>query len=114
MSGRGKHSHRCLSCGEGVYCYKSACAQPQKLDRCSWCARAAGAVPAVVLPGFEHVAADRAEAAAEAQGESLTLRMREPRRSISAAAGAMEVHSPLFCDSSANPQQNLFSNPERK
>lgn len=34
---RKKHSHRCLKCGEGVYCYKQDCTKPQRVDCCQWC-----------------------------------------------------------------------------
>jgi len=34
---RKKHSHRCATCGQGVYCYKTRCTQPQRLETCRWC-----------------------------------------------------------------------------
>lgn len=34
---RGKHSHRCMTCGEAVYCYKSQCTKPQRVEVCQWC-----------------------------------------------------------------------------
>ena len=44
---RKKHSHRCLSCGHAVYCYKTQCAKPQRIEACPACRqrrdRAAGA-----------------------------------------------------------------------
>jgi hypothetical protein len=35
---RKKHSHRCKRCGDAVYCYKTACTKPQRIDECSYCA----------------------------------------------------------------------------
>lgn len=60
------------------------------------------------LPGFGNVAADRAAAAADAQGEALTAELLRPAASISARTGTIETYSPLFRDSAANPQLNLF------
>ena len=60
------------------------------------------------LPGFEHVPTDRAVATAEAQGEQLTAQLLTPAPSISRTTGQMERHSPLFRESSANSQLNLF------
>ncbi len=34
---RGKHSHRCQTCGQGTYCYKAECKLPQKIELCRWC-----------------------------------------------------------------------------
>ena len=35
---RGRHSHRCLRCGENaVACYKSQCTRAQTEETCSWC-----------------------------------------------------------------------------
>lgn len=34
---RKKHSHRCMCCGDAVYCYKSHCTKPQRIERCQWC-----------------------------------------------------------------------------
>ena len=39
---RAKHSHRCKSCGEGGYCYKSQCKQPQRIEMCACCRWKAG------------------------------------------------------------------------
>ena len=60
------------------------------------------------LPGFENVAADRAAAAVEAEGESLSAQMLTPLPSISRTAGAIQTHSPLFRETAANPQLSLF------
>lgn len=62
----------------------------------------------LLLPTFEAVPSERAEAAAEALGERLTGELLSPRPSISARAGRMEIHSPLFANSAANPQGSLF------
>jgi hypothetical protein len=63
----------------------------------------------VWLPSFEAVPLERADARAEFVGAELTRMMLEPLPSISARAGKMEVFSPLFCDSLANPQPSLFA-----
>ena len=34
---RKKHSHRCETCGAGVYCYKTACSKPQRIAVCNYC-----------------------------------------------------------------------------
>lgn len=34
---RGRHSHRCQTCGEAEYCYKTKCTKPQKIEVCTWC-----------------------------------------------------------------------------
>jgi hypothetical protein len=34
---RKKHSHRCRICGQGVYCYKTHCQLPQRIDACANC-----------------------------------------------------------------------------
>ncbi len=34
---RKKHSHRCKVCGQGVYCYKTQCQQPQRIEACANC-----------------------------------------------------------------------------
>lgn len=34
---RKKHSHRCLKCGEAVWCYKARCTKPQRVVACQWC-----------------------------------------------------------------------------
>ena len=34
---RKKHSHRCRRCGSAVYCYKTQCQKPQRVDRCQYC-----------------------------------------------------------------------------
>lgn len=49
------------------------------------------------------VAADRAEALAEAQGEELTVAMLKPKADISAKAGRIERESPLFFGTGENP-----------
>jgi hypothetical protein len=60
------------------------------------------------LPTMETVAADRAAAAGEALAAILADRLRAPLPSISCVTGDIEKGSPLFRESSANPQQNLF------
>jgi len=60
------------------------------------------------LPGMENVPAERAEAAAEAQGERLTAEAAQPAESISAATGKMERESPLFRDTEASGQGQMF------
>lgn len=34
---RKKHSHRCRKCGQAVWCYKTQCAKPQRIDECMYC-----------------------------------------------------------------------------
>jgi len=34
---RKKHSHRCMACGSAVYCYKTRCTKPQRIELCAWC-----------------------------------------------------------------------------
>lgn len=35
---RGKHSHRCMTCGgNAVACYKAKCTKPQTTSACQWC-----------------------------------------------------------------------------
>jgi hypothetical protein len=53
--------------------------------------------------GMGDVAKDRAEARAEAEGESLTTEMKQPGRNISAKTGRIERSSPLFWGTGANP-----------
>ena len=60
------------------------------------------------LPGMESVPAERAEAAAGAQGERLTGEVAQPAGDISRATGEMERKSPLFRDSEASPQNEMF------
>ena len=60
------------------------------------------------LPTMENSPADRAAAAGEAQAVILGDRLRAPLPSISRTTGDIEKSSPLFRESSANPQQNLF------
>jgi hypothetical protein len=54
------------------------------------------------------VAADRSAAMGEAKAAELAERLKTPLASISRTTGEMEKRSPLFRESSANPQQNLF------
>lgn len=61
-----------------------------------------------MLPTFEAVPSERAEASAVATGERLTGELLTPRPSISGRTGRMEAHSPLFANSEANPQLSLF------
>lgn len=63
--------------------------------------------PAPTLPGMESVPAERAEAAAGAQGEQLTGEAAQPAGDISRATGEMERKSPLFRDSEAGGQGNI-------
>jgi len=35
---RKKHSHRCALCRQAVYCYKSHCTKPAKIEACPNCA----------------------------------------------------------------------------
>jgi hypothetical protein len=32
-----RHSHRCLHCKEGFYCYKQTCRLPHKITVCRFC-----------------------------------------------------------------------------
>jgi hypothetical protein len=57
---------------------------------------------------METVEADRAAAAGESLAAELGARLLSPLPSITRTTGAIEMHSPLFCESSANPQTNLF------
>ncbi len=34
---RKKHSHRCTICRQGVYCYKTQCMKPQRIEACANC-----------------------------------------------------------------------------
>ena len=63
---------------------------------------------AYTLPGMDHVAEERAEAAAEALGDDLTRQLLIAQPSISKRSGEMETHSPLFRESPANAQLSLF------
>lgn len=60
------------------------------------------------LPTMENVSAERAAANGEAQAATLAERLRAPLPSISRTTGDIEKTSPLFRESSANPQINLF------
>lgn len=60
------------------------------------------------LDGMQaHIDAAREEAAAE-RGRDLSGQMLAPAKSINAAAGKMEMRSPLFSGTDANPQKSLF------
>jgi hypothetical protein len=61
-----------------------------------------------MLPTMENVAAERAAASGEAQAATLAERLRAPLPSISRTTGDIEKTSPLFRESSANPQTSLF------
>lgn len=61
------------------------------------------------LPGMENADAERAAALAEQTGQDLTDALRTPGKSISKNAGEMERESPLFRDSEASGQGQLFS-----
>jgi len=60
------------------------------------------------FPTMGNVAADRAAASGEAMAAELADRLRAPLPSVSRIAGDIEMHSPLFRESSANPQPFLF------
>ena len=77
---------------------------------CQECGRPADHIlhPRPTLPTMETVAADRAAAAGESQAAKLAEMLRSPLPSISRITGDMEVNAPLFRESPANPQQNLF------
>jgi hypothetical protein len=78
-------------------------------DNCFECAASREPLPVDdLLPGFESVPVDRAAAAAESLGSALTAELLTPAKSITARTGQMEIHSPLFGGSSANPQSSLF------
>jgi 2'-5' RNA ligase len=64
--------------------------------------------PEPTLPGMESVPAERAEAVAVQQGKDLTAKLIQPPKSIEAKAGEIEQKSPLFRDTEANPQEDLF------
>lgn len=98
MIPRKKHSHRCRSCGYAVYCYKTRCTKPQKIERCGWCRP---------LPGMERVAEERAAVVAVEQGEELTAILASPKANVDAKVGEMETRSPLFRGN--GPQGELFS-----
>jgi hypothetical protein len=61
-----------------------------------------------MLPTMGSVSKDRATAFGEAQAVILADRLRAPLPSISRTTGDIEKTSPLFRESSANPQTNLF------
>ena len=69
------------------------------------------AIPTAPLPGFAAPLIRQQEAAAEFSGRALTNRLHQPGRRIDLAAAYMEVHSPLFAGSAANPQRSLFDDP---
>jgi len=55
------------------------------------------------LPGFQDVLGTREQAKAEAIGEELTARMRQPIKNISHKAGNIERDAPLFYGTCDNP-----------
>jgi hypothetical protein len=57
---------------------------------------------------MENVAAERAGAVGEANAVQIAGLLRSPLPSISRIAGDIETNSPLFRETSANPQQSLF------
>lgn len=63
------------------------------------------------LPTLEHVAGERAEAAAVQLGADLTLALLTPKPAITSKTRAIETFSPLFRGSAANLQPNLFGEP---
>jgi hypothetical protein len=60
------------------------------------------------LPGMQQAIAEQRTAAAEEQGRQLTQEIAAPAESVSRAAGEMERASPLFRESEAGGQKNLF------
>ena len=68
-------------------------------------------IKTLLLPTMETAPADRAAAAAESLAAELGERLRSPLPSITRITGDMEKNSPLFCGSSANPQQSMFGPP---
>ena len=84
------------------------CSSPEALAEIPADCRSAYLAALQCLPGMAHVPADRAEAAAIAEGESLTGQMLTPMASISRTAGQLETFSPLFRETAANPQLSLF------
>ena len=65
-------------------------------------------VRSLPLPEMETAEADRADAAGEALALVLADRLRAPLPSISRKTGDIEINSPLFAGSPANPQKSLF------
>lgn len=63
------------------------------------------------LPTLEHVAGERADAAAVQLGADLTQALLAPQASITSKTRAIETFSPLFRGSAANLQPNLFGEP---
>jgi hypothetical protein len=61
------------------------------------------------LPGFESAIAEQKRGAARVQGERLGEEVNRPLGSIEQAAGEMERTSPLFRNTKANPQSDLFA-----
>lgn len=69
--------------------------------------------PEGVFPGMAgHVKAQE-EGASRVKGEELSGEINRPR-SITEAAGRMEMHSPLFRYTEANPQEDLFNSKKKK
>lgn len=60
------------------------------------------------LPGFESAIAEQKRGAMRVQGERLTEEANRPLGDVESAAGEMERTSPLFRNSEANPQSDLF------
>jgi hypothetical protein len=107
---RGRHSHKCCeSCRlrgfRSVACYKTRCTKAQAPDICGVCRHP---LNVGILPTLEYVPAARAVAASETAGADLTAQLLAPLGSISAQTGRLESQSPLFRESDANPQRNLF------
>lgn len=72
--------------------------------QCQTCYGAPGdALHILPLPGMESADTDRVDAAATAQGDELTAKMREPLRDVSAMTGRMERDAPLFFGTGSNP-----------
>ncbi len=66
------------------------------------------------LPGMESAVAEQKKAAGEFQGEKLTQEINKPPASIEETAGKMERESPLFRNSEANPQKDMFASKAAK
>jgi len=60
------------------------------------------------LPGFQSAIAEQRRGAARVQGERLSEEANRSLGSIEETAGRMERESPLFRDTEANPQSDLF------
>jgi hypothetical protein len=98
----------CMKCETRVAAY----ARPRRCLKPS-CGAGSGfmrpfSAASYALAGMEGCDDEREAARLVQEGEDLTAILRGPGRDVSAKAGAMEVHSPLFRDTDANPQSQLF------